>query len=99
MWTYEDMWTCEKEIERLLLDAFDQIESLWDRDPYNGALAYALTVKEFMTDRHIQSVEEGLRSFAALKQIQTRMLAELGIGLRSPSARAVFARPLATQTA
>lgn len=87
----------ETEVFQLLTEQFDVIEARWDANPFDEALAYALTIKEFMRDRQIQDVDEGIRQFVSFKQEQIARLSQLGFG----TAQATFSLPprLATQAA
>lgn len=92
----------ENEVRRLLTEAFDQLERLWDQNPYDVAIAYATTIKEFMADHQISDVGEGLTKFVAFKLEQVRALS--GVGLvpeaRVPGVTAALpARALAPEAA
>lgn len=67
------------EVYRLLSEQFEQVEIIWDNDPYDEVNAFALTIKEFMRDRQIQQVDEGVRCFVEFKLEQTRQLAAVGL--------------------
>ncbi len=71
----------ESEVYGLLDKQFDQIEAIWEKDPYNEAVVYAFTIKEFMKDHAIRSPEEGIQSFKAFKLAQREELSTLGLDL------------------
>jgi len=68
------------DVQNLLSERFEQVEVLWDQDPYNPVNAFALTIKEFMSDHQIQQVDEGIQRFVEFKQEQTQCLAAVGLG-------------------
>ncbi len=69
----------ESEVFGLLDRQFDQIEAIWEKDPYNEVAVYAFTIKEFMQDHRIRSPEEGIQSFKAFKIAQREELSTLGL--------------------
>ena len=69
----------ESDVYGLLDKQFDQIEALWEKDPYNEAVVYAFTIKEFMQDHQIRSLEEGIQSFKSFKLAQREELSTLGL--------------------
>lgn len=70
----------EAKVSRLLSERFDEIEAIWDRDPYDPVNACAVTIKEFMTTHRIAAVDEGVRRFVAFKEQQRHELAKVGLG-------------------
>lgn len=88
------------EVERLLTERYEQIELIWDRDPYDEVNAIALTIKEFMRDHQIGEVDAGIRAFLAFKKEQSRALADVGLDAGGDfSARLPSSPRLATQAA
>lgn len=69
----------EHDVALLLERSFDRIEELWDADPYNETKVFALTIKAYMNDHGLPSVEEGMRQFKAFKARQGQSLKELGL--------------------
>lgn len=67
------------EVQRLLNEQFEHLEDLWDRDPYDEVKAIALTIKEFMGDRRITTVEQGIARYLKFKQDQSQRLADVGL--------------------
>ena len=67
------------EVQRLLSEQLEQLETLWDQDPYNEVNAIALTIKEFMGDNQISGVEQGIQRFIDFKREQSRRLAAVGL--------------------
>lgn len=67
-------------VHDLLTRRFDQIEEIWDRNPYDEVSVFALTIKEFMLDHQITLVDEGMMRFIEFKQEQTRSLSDVGLG-------------------
>jgi hypothetical protein len=73
----------EAKVSRLLTEHFDQIEAIWDQDPYDPVKVYAVTIKEFMTAHEIDAVDKGVRQFLAFKAQQQHKLTEVGLGSES----------------
>jgi len=69
------------QVSQLLKGRFDEIEAIWDTDPYNEVLVLALTIKEFMLAHRLHEVEQGIDRYLDFKQQQQRELAPLGLGV------------------
>jgi hypothetical protein len=72
----------ENEVRRLLRQPQSELEMLQATSPYDEALAYALTIKDFMKDHGIAAVEEGLARFWQFKEGQAASLAAVGLASR-----------------
>lgn len=79
----------EAEVEKLLQSQFDRIETLWEANPYQEILCWALVIKEYMSDHAIALVTEGMEAFKRFKAAQAEELGRLGFGTRPtlPSSR------------
>jgi hypothetical protein len=85
----------EAEVKKLLQSQFDRIEALWEADPYQEILGWALVIKEYMRDHAIALVAEGIEAFKRFKAAQAEELSRLGFGARP----ALPATRLASQAA
>jgi hypothetical protein len=72
----------EIEVRRLLERQFSELESLWEASPYDEALAYAITIKEYMSAQGIDQPAQGIERFWQFKQSQAASLAALGLAPR-----------------
>lgn len=74
----------QEDVRQLLKQDFEQIESIWDADPYNEVNVYALTIKEFMQTYEITDVDEGIDRFISFKAKQSNELSIVGLGSDEP---------------
>ena len=61
-------------VERLLRRRFEELEELFQRKPFSQEVGMAVTIKEFMQDHAIGSIEDGLDHFFAFKARQNALL-------------------------
>lgn len=66
-------------VRQLLTLDLSTIEAMWDQNPECQAIAYALTVKEYMIRRGLRQAEMGIRSYEAYKRRQSTMLSSVGL--------------------
>ena len=66
-------------LKQLLIHRYDDLEQLWDQEPYNELYVEAVTIKEFMQDHQIEDFEIGLLSFKNFKLRQSKILNSIGL--------------------
>lgn len=74
----------QDDVRQLLMQHYDQIEIIWDREPYDEVNVYALTIKEFMQAHQISDVDQGIERFIAFKAEQSNELSIVGLGADEP---------------
>ncbi len=77
----------ELDVRRLLERHFAELDTLFETSPYDEAVAYAVTIKDYMLDHGIADAGVGIERFWQLKERQAAQLARLGLAARRTGPR------------